>query len=150
MSSSDNIQFTTKLNESELEEITREEDNDTEIKSNEKFKLIDNTDHWETEDILKIVNTIHNSGKNRIEREFNNKGQYPNFEKRYPMLYKLACEDTFDIKTLHYMMNMRNQVLNNERSVESASRIVGDKFYKQFVSPVVNKNPKNKNSSKKD
>jgi hypothetical protein len=138
------------ISENELEKVIDDiNDNNTEIKSNEVFKLVDNTDHWETEDIMKVVQTIHDSGKNRIEREFKNKGQYPKFEKRYPMLYRLACEDHLDISTLNYMMNMRNQVLNNERSVESASRIVGDKFYKQFVKPVVNTTAPNKKPTKK-
>jgi hypothetical protein len=145
MSTSETIEIKNQISEGELEEVVEDDtEKEVEIKSEEKFKLVENTDHWESEDILKMVNTIHNSGKNRIEREFNNKGQHPKFEKRYPMLYRLACEDNLDMVTLNYMINMRNQVINNERSVESASRIVGDKFFRRYVSPVVNNTPPNK------
>jgi len=127
-----------------LEEIERDEEEV--IISNEQFNLLPGTDHWETEDILRVVHSIHDSGKNRLEREFNNKGQHPKFEKRYPVLYRLACEDNLDVSTLNYMMNMRNQVLNNERTADSASRIIGDKFFRRYVSPVVDTTPGNKTS----
>lgn len=108
------------------------------------YTPIANTDHWKTDDILEIVENIHNSGSSRKEREELNKGKYIDFVGRYPMLFLMACEDNYDKKTLMYMMNMRNKILNNECSVENASRRVGEKFFGKYVSPVVDKLDKQK------
>ena len=108
--------------------------------------LISNTDHWKTEEILHIVDTIHKSGSNVSEREAINKTRYADFLKRYPMLFMMACEDHYDKSVLSYMMNMRNKVLSDECSVESASRVIGNKFFNKFVSPVVNDLTPSKNT----
>jgi hypothetical protein len=108
--------------------------------------LIPNTDHWKTEEILHIVDTIHKSGSSVPEREAINKIRFAEFLKRYPMLFMMACEDHYDKVTLTYMMNMRNKVLSDECSVESASRVIGNKFFNKFVSPVVNDLNANKNN----
>jgi hypothetical protein len=110
-----------------------------------KYELIDNTDHWKTEDLLEIIDIIHNSGSCVEERQDRTKEKYAEFIKRYPMLFTMACENSYDKDTLKYMMNMRNRVLNDECSVESASRVVGNKFFGKYVSPVVD----NLNSNKK-
>ena len=53
-------------------------------------------------------------------------------------------EDNYDKNILSYMLNMRNRVLNDECSVESASRVIGNKFFNKYVSPVVDDLDKNK------
>ena len=108
--------------------------------------LIPNTDHWKTEEILEIIDTIHKSGSSVSEREAINKTRFSEFIKRYPMLFMMACEDHYDKSVLSYMMNMRNKVLSDECSVESASRVIGNKFFNKFVSPVVNDLNPNKNT----
>ena len=108
------------------------------------YSTIPNTDHWKTEDLIEIVETIHNSGSNRVEREHLNKDKYDVFIKRYPVLFMMACEDNYDKNILSYMLNMRNRVLNDECSVESASRVIGNKFFNKYVSPVVDDLDKNK------
>lgn len=112
--------------------------------SQEKYTTIPNTDHWKTDDIIEIIETIYKAGNNFNERKEFGKINYPDFIVRYPMLSLMACEDKIDKKTLTYMMNMRNKVLNDECSVENASRVVGQKFYGKFVSPVVDTLNKNK------
>lgn len=101
------------------------------------YTTIPNTDHWKTDDIINIVETIHNSASNTKEREELNKVKYADFIKRYPILFMMACEDHYDKNILAYMMNMRNRVLNDECSVENASRVIGNKFFNKFVSPVI-------------
>jgi hypothetical protein len=111
---------------------------------------IPNTDHWTNEAIIAIVDEIHASGTCVEQREDACKEKYATFIERYPILFMMACENTYDKTTLMYMMSMRNQVLNNERSVESASRIVGDKFFRKFVAPVVNDLDNSKNKKPKN
>lgn len=104
---------------------------------NTTYTPIPNTDHWKTDDILELVDKINKSANNLIERKEFGKENYPDFIVRYPMLFLMACENTYDKKALSYMMNMRNKVLNDECSVENASRVVGQKFYGKYVTPVV-------------
>ena len=110
--------------------------------------LIPNTDHWKTEEILEIIDTIHKSGSSVSEREAINKTRFSEFIKRYPMLFMMACEDHYDKGVLTYMMNMRNKVLNDECSAESASRTIGNKFFNKYVSPIVNDLNSNKDTGK--
>lgn len=112
---------------------------------NKTYIPIENTDHLKTEDILEIIDFIHNSGSSPNERKEKSKNIYVTFIERYPMLYLMACEDSYDKQSLKYMMDMRNRVFSDECSVESASRVIGNKFFGKFVSPVVD----NLNSNKK-
>ena len=105
----------------------------------ETFTLIPNTDHWEESDIIRTIEYINANSSNKTKNESEHifTQQFPEFEKRYPALFRMACDKTFDREKLTYMMNMRRQVLDDKRSVESASRTVGDKFFREYVSPIV-------------
>ena len=103
----------------------------------EKFSLIAGTDHWEEEDIIKTIELIHGNGNTQNARIFKNKDLFPEFEKRYTYLFKIACEDNIDQSKLSYMMSLRRKILADTLSVESASKTVGDKFFREYVAPVV-------------
>jgi hypothetical protein len=102
------------------------------------FTSVESTDHWSSEDINRIVLEIQASAATKKDREHINRSSYSDFALRYPFIYSMACDDHFDENTFKYMINMRNQVFNKERTIENASGIVGQKFFNTFVQPVVN------------
>jgi len=103
----------------------------------EKFNLIENTDHWQEEDIRRTIEIINKNGLTPNHRKFLNTPLFPKFIERYPVLFKMSCEDSIDYTTLNYMMNMRRKVLNDGLDIEKASKTVGNKFFNEYVAPSV-------------
>lgn len=64
---------------------------------------------------------------------------YPDFAMRYSVLFKLACAPDFDMPRLDYMLGLRDQITNNERTLENASVEVGQTLFDHYVKPIVPK-----------
>jgi hypothetical protein len=94
-----------------------------------------------------IMNIIHEirafegSPKDRTET-FERK--YPDFAKHYNHLFDMACQTTFDMEKLEYMIAMRDRVRAGGVSVEDASKEVGQKFFDIYVKPKIDELDKKK------
>lgn len=61
----------------------------------------------------------------------------------------LIEEDDFDMKKLKYMVDMMKSMKSKEKTLESASKEVGEKFAEEYIKPLVEKLDKEK-AEKKD
>lgn len=62
------------------------------------------------------------------------KADFAFFSDRYPMLFDLAIRDEpFPWDNLNYMLNMRNKIINNEMTGETASKVVGEQWFNKYV-----------------
>ena len=96
-------------------------------------KTYKSEDELRTDENINIVNDIRNSSI-PVEQRFDHFAKiYTEFKERFPFLYKLACKKDFDYNHFNYMMNMRSQVINKDKTVEDASKEVGNTFYNMYM-----------------
>jgi len=99
------------------------------------------TTHMSSDAIISIVTKMRNDssvvGKTAEEKEEVFGAMYPAFKERYPMLMEMACADDFDAQRFQYIMHMRDQVMNKERTVDNASEEIGQKLFNVYVKPKV-------------
>lgn len=84
-------------------------------------------DGLNSEQIMTIVDDVikeYKVGKTKKELKFKHRF----FSERYKTLFDMIFEDDFDIKKLQYMLEMRNKIIKNEKSVKEASEEVGTHF----------------------
>jgi hypothetical protein len=56
------------------------------------------------------------------------------FATRYPMLFDLALRDEpFNWDNLNYMLNMRNNIIEDKMTSENASKVVGKEWFDKYV-----------------
>lgn len=60
----------------------------------------------------------------------------------------LIEDDDFDMKKLKYMIDMLRSMKSKEKTFESASKEVGEKFAEEYIKPLVNKLDKEKAENK--
>tara|TARA_B000000477_G_scaffold723_1_gene707 strand:+ start:6049 stop:6387 length:339 start_codon:yes stop_codon:yes gene_type:complete len=86
-----------------------------------------------------IIDTIDN-----IRKEYNFdiitdnektilKKKYEFFSKRYPMLFDTIIEPIYDQNRLLMFLNMRDKIVNNEKTFEDASKDIGNVMFKEYV-----------------
>tara|TARA_B110000444_G_C18597968_1_gene481661 strand:+ start:66 stop:404 length:339 start_codon:yes stop_codon:yes gene_type:complete len=86
-----------------------------------------------------IIDTIDN-----IRKEYNFdiitdnektilKKKYELFSKRYPMLFDTIIEPIYDQNRLLMFLNMRDKIVNNEKTFEDASKDIGNVMFKEYV-----------------
>jgi hypothetical protein len=68
------------------------------------------------------------------------KKEFPKFADRYIMLFEMAIRnEDFDWNSFNYMINMRNKIINDNMTVEDASKKVGQDWYDKYVPNKKNK-----------
>jgi hypothetical protein len=87
--------------------------------------------------ICDIVKDILASTKPATERKAEYAKKYPEFSEQFPVLFASACEPDFDFNRFKYMMRMRDQVLDNSRTHESASTEIGQRLFDHYVKPTL-------------
>ena len=90
---------------------------------------------YSSEEIIAIVNDIVASTLPVTERKTEYTKKYPEFVERYPVLFASSCEDNFDYNRFKYMMRMREQVTSNKKTLEDASKEVGQRMFDAYVKP---------------
>lgn len=90
--------------------------------------------------LIHIVRTVSSLRKNMRDKRKFCQTMYPDFVDRYPMLYEKVCEDDFDMNRFMYMMGLKTQIQNNTHTVDSASAIVGQRLFNEYVKPIVDAN----------
>ena len=65
--------------------------------------------------------------------------KYGNFRERYPTLFQLIVDNSgqFEERRLLEMLRMRERVSNSNISYENASIQIGQKYFDEFVKPIV-------------
>jgi hypothetical protein len=58
--------------------------------------------------------------------------KYSFFEERYTSLFEMVTNDLYNDKDFHYMMNMRNKIINDQKTNEQASAEIGHKFHDKY------------------
>lgn len=89
------------------------------------------------EELMHIVQDVTSQKKSMRDKRKYCKTKYPDFVDRYPMLFEKVCEDEFDMNRFVYMMSLKQQILNKEQTLESASVQVGQKLFDVYVKPIV-------------
>lgn len=89
--------------------------------------------HLSTQQIIDIVGEIQLSNITEDRRLSHFTGVYPDFAEMYPTLLEMACKRNFEIDKFKYMMNLRFEIENKNRTVEDTSKEVGQKFFDKYV-----------------
>jgi hypothetical protein len=100
--------------------------------------------HLTSDEIRAIVLEIACSAGTPSEKEKKFRQKYPHFAEFYPTLLDLACRPQFEMSKLQYFLQLRDQITQRERTVEDASKEVGQALFDEYVQPVVSKLPPNK------
>lgn len=104
----------------------------------------DTETHMTTEEIKKIVMEMVCAAGTVKEKDAIFHRRYPEFAERYPALFEMACTPGFDIQKLFFMLELRDKIDARERTVEDASKEVGQALFDEYVKPIIDKTPPNK------
>lgn len=80
--------------------------------------------------IIKDIRSMSGTEKNRFDASTK---KYPDFADKYPHLLKMACETTFDISRLEYMLNLRDSIDRKKVTFEDASKEIGQVMFDAYV-----------------
>jgi hypothetical protein len=93
--------------------------------------------------VLSIVQEVQNSKVNDKKNHFEQK--YPEFVKKYPGLFEMACNKTdMDMSNLNFMLSMLNKMNHENVSQYNASATVGQMLFSKYVEPNINMNKEKK------
>jgi len=92
-----------------------------------------------SDELMAIVREIHTAPGTPRDKDVEFDKKYPGVKERYPVLFELACSRDFDMQRFEYMIRLRNQVLQGERTVEDTSVEVGQKMFDVYVGDKVKK-----------
>lgn len=83
--------------------------------------------------VKSIINEIREYDASEEEKAKIFKAKYPNFATKLPKLFVAACDSTFDLKYLDYMLKMADKLKENQMQVDEADKIVYDRLQSQFI-----------------
>lgn len=92
-----------------------------------------------TEEIMTIVGTMVSYQGTSQQKQLRFADHFPEFKAQYPFLFDMACAPDFDMERFTYMMNLREQVSKQSRTLEDASKEIGQKLFNEYVKPHVGK-----------
>ena len=88
--------------------------------------------------IKEIVEDIRQSTLSVIQKKAFFEKRYPEFFENFPTLSEACCAPDFDYGRFKYMMKMRDDVLQDKRTLDGASKEVGQKLFDHYVKPHIN------------
>lgn len=86
--------------------------------------------------ISEIIQEIQSSSNKNKESYFKN--LYPEFEKKYPHLFKMSCETIIDKTILDFMLLKLDKIRNNNMTQNDASIDVGQVLFDKYIDPKIN------------
>jgi hypothetical protein len=107
----------------------------------------DNSSDGETlqsSEIVSIVDEIIAFQGTSEAREAHFKEKYPFFTESFPTLFSMACAPGFDYPRFKYMMSLRDAIHSQRRTLDDASKEVGQVLYDEYVAPIVNNSSEKK------
>tara|TARA_B100000530_G_C15537714_1_gene321188 strand:- start:143 stop:487 length:345 start_codon:yes stop_codon:yes gene_type:complete len=99
-------------------------------------------DGYNTNDLLSIINEIRTkyeivklkeAYKETDEKYKEIEKNYKFFKDRYPFLFDMVLKPDMDMNRFKYMINLREDIVNNKTTSEKASIKVGKDLYKDFM-----------------
>lgn len=96
-----------------------------------------------SQEILAIVKEMRDFEGSAKERRETFERKYPDFAKVYHHLFDMACETSFDMDKLVYMIEMRDKIRTRQMTTDQASKEVGQKFFDIYVKDKIDPNTKN-------
>lgn len=100
-------------------------------------------DGLSSSEIIAIVNEIREFTGTAEARAMYFTKKYPFFVERYAILFAASCSPSFDYTRFRYMMSLRDQVTSNKKTLDDASKEVGQVLFDQYVVPIVKDMPPN-------
>lgn len=102
-------------------------------------------DGMTTADIRKTVNIIRQyiekGGSTPMEDRIKKLQQdHSFFSERYPMLFDMCVRPDFDINSLNYFLQKRDEIIEQNASVDDVSKQIGQEWFNKYVD--VSKIPK--------
>jgi hypothetical protein len=93
------------------------------------------SDDVDVDEVRGIVNEIINFSGTIKDKENEFERRYPQFVKRFPVLFKMACKPDFDMSRLEQIFLMMGMVKSNEMSYDDASKQFGQDMFNTYVKP---------------
>jgi len=99
------------------------------------------TDGYTSEKLMEIIDEIRLKydiiNAKKIYKEGDKEyidiaNNYKFFKERYPFLFDMILKPDMDKNKLNYLINMRENIVNNKISFEKASEKVGTTMYNEF------------------
>ena len=95
----------------------------------------------DTKDIVLTVREIRKAAADDMTPE-DIRTQFSAFAERYPHLFVMTLEPTFDWDKFAYIISMKAKIDTSQTTVEDASKEVGQKMFDHYVKPKVDANKK--------
>ena len=86
-----------------------------------------------SDDILMIVEELHEYNGSAKEKQRVFRKKYPEFAEKYPVLFEMSTKEDFDYNRLRYMIQLRNNIQTARISQHDASAKVGQMLYDVYV-----------------
>ena len=83
--------------------------------------------------IRRIINKITTSSIKNKETHFSD--EYPDFKKKYPGLFEMACNNRLNHQNLDFMLSMLQKMENEKMTQYDASAQVGTMLFQKYVEP---------------
>jgi len=99
------------------------------------------TDGYSNEKIFETIDEIRNKYEiSKLKEPYNEYSceykmignEYSFFKERYPFLFDMTLKPDMDIDRLKYMMNLRQDIVDNKITFEKASNKVGVELYNKY------------------
>lgn len=94
-------------------------------------------EHMKTDEIRKIVTEIVCAAGTPKDKEKIFRKRHPEFAERYSALFEMVCSPSPDMQKLLYMLELREKVMTQERTIDDASKEVGQTLFDEYVKPVL-------------
>lgn len=84
-------------------------------------------------DIMNIIREIREFKGNEKQKRDVFEKKYYEFALSHPHLFKMSCEDTFDMQRLEYMLALKESIDKKEVTFEDASKHFGQMMYDVYI-----------------
>jgi|APGre2960657373_1045057.scaffolds.fasta_scaffold03330_1 hypothetical protein len=116
----------------------------SEVSKKRPLSEVEEPSQLSSEEIVQIVEQIHARPGGLKEKQRIFRKIYPEFAEQYPSMFNMACEPSFDIDRLKFMLQMRDAVTSNKISQHNASVKVGENLFTEYIKPIVDIAPRDK------
>ena len=93
------------------------------------------SEEYTSDEIMRIVGAIRNLEGLPKERARTARSLFPEFVERHPVLFESVCQPSFNMERFTYMIRLKREIEGNQRTVEDASKEVGEKLFDIYVKP---------------
>jgi hypothetical protein len=95
------------------------------------------TTEWTNKEIKSIIMCIRNS--NIPNKATYYEHIYPEFKKKFPILFDKVTSDHFPLEFLDMMLKQRGNLFEEKQTVEETDKVVYDQLRERYINPVLDK-----------